>query len=245
MNKNEILYILRKYNFDSSKYIVISSASMVIQGLKESTKDIDIAVSKDYYEYLINNYEVEFERENLGVNVYYIDNVINFSTNYYNPDEVIMYEGIPVQSLEGIRNLKSVLGREKDIKDINIIDKYLYLNPLALAYLGDSVYEVHIRKYLIDRGNIKVNELQKKATNYVSAKSQKRVLDVLLEKNFLTSSELDVVRRGRNTKSHKAPKNTDIITYKAATGFETLIGYLYLQNNTKRINEIIEEIIGD
>ena len=106
MNKNEILYILRKYNFDSSKYIVISSASMVIQGLKESTKDIDIAVSKDYYDYLINNYEVEFERENLGVNVYYIDNVINFSTNYYNPDEVIMYEGIPVQSLEGIRNLK-------------------------------------------------------------------------------------------------------------------------------------------
>ena len=125
MNKNEILYILRKYNFDSGKYIVISSASMVIQGLKESTKDIDIAVSKEYYDYLIENYKVEFERENLGVNVYYIDNIINFSTNYYNPSEVIMYEGIPIQSLEGIRNLKSTLGREKDIKDINIIDKYL------------------------------------------------------------------------------------------------------------------------
>lgn len=245
MNKDEILYILRKYNFDSSKYIVISSASMVIQGIKESTKDIDIAVTKDYYDYLINNYDVEFERKNMGVKVYYIDKVINFSTNYYNASEVIMYEGIPVQSLEGIRNLKSSLGREKDIKDINLIDKYLCLNPLALAYLGDSVYEVYVRKYLIDRGNTKVNDLQKNSTNYVSAKSQKRLLDLLLEKNFLTESELDVVRKGRNTKSHKAPKNTDIITYKAATGFEALIGYLYLQNNNKRINEIIKEIIGD
>ena len=62
---------------------------------------------------------------------------------------------------------------------------------------------------------------------------------------LLTTSNSLLVRRGRNTKSHKAPKNTDIITYKAATGFEALIGYLYLQNNTKRINEIIEEIIGD
>ena len=81
MNKEEILDILREYNFDKNEYMVISSASLVVQGIKESTKDIDIAVSEEYYNYLINNYNVEFEKENLGVKVYYINRVINFNTN--------------------------------------------------------------------------------------------------------------------------------------------------------------------
>lgn len=245
MNKQDIIKALNKYHFDINEYMVISGASMVLQGIKENTKDIDIAVSKKYYDYLEKNYKCNVEKVINGLNIYLIEDTINFSTNYYNRDEVVMYEGFPIQSLDGIKKLKLGLNREKDINDINKLDKYLNLNPLVLAYLGDSIYEVYIRKYLIDAGNIKVNELQKEATKFVSAKSQASLLNKLMDSDILKPSELDIIRRGRNTKSHKAPKNTDIVTYKQATGFETLIGYLYLENNITRIDEIIKEIIGE
>jgi len=116
------------------------------------------------------------------------------------------------------------------------------INVLALAYLGDSVYEVYIRKYLIEQGIVNVNELQESAIKYVSAKGQASYLNMLLEDNILTQEEIDIVHRGRNHKSHKSPKNTDINTYKQATGFETLIGYLYLDNKIDRINDIIKYI---
>ena len=115
-------------------------------------------------------------------------------------------------------------------------------NTLALAYLGDSVYELYIREYLINKGIVKVKELQKNATNYVSAKNQVKILEQI--KNDLTEEEIEIVKKGRNAKSHKAPKNTDILTYKHATGFETLIGYLYL-NNKERLNEIMKLILED
>ncbi len=245
MNKQDIINTLNKYHFDTNEYMVISGASMVLQGIKETTKDIDISVSKKYYDFLEENYNCELEKVINGLNIYLIDKVINFSTNYYNRDEVVMYEGFPIQDLDGIKKLKLSLNREKDIKDINKLDKYLNLNPLVLAYLGDSIYEVYIRKYLIDIGNIKVNDLQKAATKYVSAKSQASILNKLVDNDILKPNELDIVRRGRNAKSHKAPKNTDVVTYKQATGFETLIGYLYLENNIARIDEIIKEIIGE
>lgn len=245
MNKKDILEFLSEYNLDNKNYMIISGASMVIQGIKETTKDIDISVSKEYYEYLLKKYDCKFEKEVNGVKVYIINGIINFSENYYNRDEIIMYDGFPLQSLSGIRKLKLGLNRKKDIDDINKINKYLDLNPLVLAYLGDAVYEVYIRKYLIDSGKIKVNELQKEATKFVSAKSQAVILNKLLDSNILKEEEFDIIRRGRNTKSHQAPKNTDIITYKQATGFETLIGYLYIENNINRIDEIIKEIIGE
>lgn len=115
-------------------------------------------------------------------------------------------------------------------------------NVLALAYLGDSVYEVYIRKYLIDKGISNVNELQESAIKYVSAKGQAYFLKLLIEDNILTEEEISIVHRGRNHKSHKAPKNTDINTYKWATGFETLIGYLYLKDEKDRIHDIIKYI---
>lgn len=245
MNRQDILNALNKYHFDINEYMVISGASMVLQGIKESTNDIDISVSKKYYDYLVKNYKCDIEKVINGLNIYLIDDIINFSTNYYNRDEVVMYKGFPIQSLEGIKKLKLGLNRAKDISDINKLDKYLNLNPLVLAYLGDSIYEVYIRKHLIDIGNIKVNELQKAATKFVSAKSQASLLNKLMDSEILKPNELDIIRRGRNAKSHKAPKNTDIVTYKQATGFETLIGYLYLENNITRIDEIIKEIIGE
>lgn len=116
----------------------------------------------------------------------------------------------------------------------------LNINSLALAYLGDSVYELYIRKYLLSKGIVKVNNLQKEAIKYVSAKGQCKFVTKMLEDDFLTEEEIDVFKRARNYKTTSHPKNTDIITYKYATGFEAVIGYLELKNDTKRIEEIIE-----
>ena len=118
------------------------------------------------------------------------------------------------------------------------------INSLALAYLGDSVYEIFIREYLLKCGVVKVNELQREATKYVSAKNQSDYLAKMIDKNFLSDEELTVIKRARNHKSH-ASKSTDIRTYKNSTGLEALIGYLYLDKQEKRINEIMNFIVGD
>ncbi len=116
------------------------------------------------------------------------------------------------------------------------------INIISLAYLGDAVYEVYIREKLLSLGNTKVEELQKQAINYVSAKAQCRILNNLLDNNILTNEEIDIVKRGRNYKRASHPKNTDIITYKMSTGFEALIGYLYLDNQKERLEEILKNI---
>lgn len=118
-------------------------------------------------------------------------------------------------------------------------------NVLTLAYLGDAVYEIYIREYLINKGIVKVNDLQKEAIKYVSAKAQSDYLKKLIDNNILTNEELDIVNRGRNHKNSHKPKNTDIITYKYATGLETLIGYLRITKNNDRIKEIMNNIIGE
>lgn len=119
------------------------------------------------------------------------------------------------------------------------------INVLVLAYLGDTVYENYVRKYLINLGIANVNDLQKKAINYVSASNQAKFITQLLDNNFLTDEELDVFRRARNYKTTSHPKSCDIITYKYATGLEAIIGYLELMKNTERINEIMEFILGE
>lgn len=118
-------------------------------------------------------------------------------------------------------------------------------NILALAYMGDAIYEVYIRDFLIQQKIENVNELQKKAIPYVSAKGQEKYLKQMMNQNFLTEEELAVVKRGRNHKGTRHPKNTDIITYKYATGLEALIGDLYYQKKQNRIDEIMQFIIGE
>ena len=115
-------------------------------------------------------------------------------------------------------------------------------NSLALAYIGDAIYEVYIREYLLNQGLEKVNKLQKEATKYVSARGQADYLKKMIEDNFLTEDELQIVMRARNHKTNSSPKNTDIITYKNATGLEALIGCLYLEGNNDRIAEIMNYI---
>ena len=119
------------------------------------------------------------------------------------------------------------------------------INALALAYLGDSVYEIYIRKHLINKGICKVKDLQSEAIKYVSANGQAKYLKELLERNYFTLEEVNIINRGRNHKGSRHPKGCDIVTYKYATGLETLIGHLHLENKFDRIDEIMKEIIGD
>ena len=116
------------------------------------------------------------------------------------------------------------------------------INIISLAYLGDAVYEVYIREKLLNLGNIKVDELQSMATKYVSARGQAKILQELIDKNVFTDEEIDIIKRGRNYKRNTHPRHTDIITYKLATGFEALIGYLYLSGNIVRLKKILDEI---
>lgn len=119
------------------------------------------------------------------------------------------------------------------------------INVLVLAYLGDTIYENYIRKYLIGKGIGNVNDLQKESINYVSAKSQAKFLQDMLDNNFLSDEEITVVKRARNYKTTSHPKNCDIVTYKYATGLESLIGYLDLEGKRDRIDEIMNFILGE
>ncbi len=115
------------------------------------------------------------------------------------------------------------------------------MSPLVYAYMGDAVYEKYIREYVIRQGLCKNGLLHKKSIKYVSAKGQAEILKRL--ENRLTEEELDVVRRGRNSNPHSTAKNADVIEYKYATGFEALIGYLYLTEQKERLEEILEECV--
>ena len=117
------------------------------------------------------------------------------------------------------------------------------MNNLVMAYLGDAVYELFIRNYLINKGICKVKDLQNESIKYVSAVSQRRILEQLIDDNFLTEEEIEIVNRGRNASSHPS-KTTDIVTYKKATGLECLIGNLY-KDNKERCYEILNRIIGE
>jgi len=119
----------------------------------------------------------------------------------------------------------------------------LEVNVLVLAYMGDTVYEDYVREYLINKGIGNVNDLQKEAVSYVSAISQAKYLQELIDNNLLSDVEIDVVKRARNYKTTSHPKSCDIVTYKHATGLEALIGYLYLDNNKERIDEIMNFIL--
>lgn len=115
------------------------------------------------------------------------------------------------------------------------------INMQVLALLGDAVYSLYIREKLIELGINDSDKLQKHLIEYVSAKGQVRILNYLLENNLLTEEELEIVKRGRNYKNSNHPKKTDIITYKLSTGFEALLGELYL-NNKERLNELLNLI---
>lgn len=116
------------------------------------------------------------------------------------------------------------------------------VNPLVLAYIGDAIYELKIRSMLVYSKINKVNDLQKECTKYVSAKRQAYYIDKLINNNILNDDEVDVYKRARNAKVNSHPSNTDIITYKCATGLEAIFGYLYLTCSYERIDELVKYI---
>lgn len=114
------------------------------------------------------------------------------------------------------------------------------LSPLQLAYIGDAVYELLVRTYLL-KENIPVRRLHQTTINYVKAKAQAEVIYELDEQ--LNEEEKTLVKKGRNAKTKSVPKNAEMIDYKYATGLEALFGYLYLNRENKRIEELFEEVI--
>lgn len=112
-------------------------------------------------------------------------------------------------------------------------------SPLALAYLGDAVYEVLIRTRVMNRGSMQVNKMHKKSASLVKAETQARMILVLMEE--LTEEETAVYKRGRNAHSVSSAKNASIKDYRMATGFEALVGYLYLTKQYERLLTLVHD----
>ena len=117
-------------------------------------------------------------------------------------------------------------------------DEARQLNPLQLALIGDGVYEVFVRNYILSNNtSLSANKIHVKAIGYVKAKSQSDVMHVIEEK--LTEEESVIFKRGRNAKSATVPKNAEVRDYRMATGFEALVGYLYLVGNKERLEFVL------
>ncbi|MBE6065107.1 Mini-ribonuclease 3 [Clostridium cochlearium] len=117
------------------------------------------------------------------------------------------------------------------------------MNPLVLAYIGDAVYEIFIRTYIVSRNkDTCVNKLHKKTIQFVKANAQSYFIKEIQE--YLNEEEIRIFKRGRNTKSNTAAKNACIQDYRMATGFEAVIGYLYLLNENERLEEIMKLVIN-
>ncbi|KAB8127750.1 ribonuclease III [Gracilibacillus oryzae] len=123
------------------------------------------------------------------------------------------------------------------------MEKAKELKSLALAYMGDAIYEIYIREYLIEKGNVKVQAVHHHAVQFVKATSQARVIQAWLDADVLSDEERAIVRRGRNAKSGSVPKNTDVQTYRYSTAFEALLGYLYLDGQKERLGQLINDAI--
>ena len=128
-----------------------------------------------------------------------------------------------------------IFNRNKEIADVNM------LSPLVWAFVGDSVYEMFIRTYLINNSNAKPHKLHIESIKYVKAKAQAEILMKITYN--LTDTEKDIVRRGRNAENHHLPKNADPADYMYSTAFEALIGYLYLTKQDERLKEILNMCI--
>ncbi|HFR3748119.1 TPA: Mini-ribonuclease 3 [Streptococcus suis] len=117
--------------------------------------------------------------------------------------------------------------------DVNLI------NGIALAFEGDAVYSMYIRRHLIFKGLTKPNKLHGEANKYVSAKAQASLISSLLEAQLLTEKEEEIYKRGRNTNSHTKAKNADVVTYRMSTGFEAVLGYLHMTDQLERLEELV------
>ncbi len=134
-------------------------------------------------------------------------------------------------SSEMLEQIKTVFAcKEQDVRAYS---------PLTLAYMGDAIYELVIRSVVVERANRSANDLHKKTVRYVKAETQSAMIQALLPE--LTPDEDAVYKRGRNAKSYTAAKNASLGDYRKATGFEALMGFLYLTNQTDRLLYLIKK----
>ena len=126
----------------------------------------------------------------------------------------------------------------KEALQLEPIDVCSY-SPLALAYMGDAVYEVLVRTRVMNRGSMQVNKMHKKSASLVKAEAQARIIQALQEE--LTEEETAVYKRGRNAHSASSAKNASIRDYRMATGFEALVGYLYLTGQYERLLKLVHD----
>ncbi|MBQ7780823.1 MAG: ribonuclease III [Lachnospiraceae bacterium] len=131
----------------------------------------------------------------------------------------------------------SLLAKIKETFAVKEVDVRAY-SPLTLAYIGDAVYDIIIRTVVVERANQAANVLHKKTSSYVKAQTQAAMIEALLPE--LTSDEEAVYKRGRNAKSYTTAKNASIADYRKATGFEALVGFLYLMDDTDRILHLVK-----
>lgn len=144
-------------------------------------------------------------------------------------------------------SIDNIMDLIKDIKDINVgsnIKDPQNENMLNLAYIGDVIYDLYISDNMIRlyNGKKKINDINKMIQSYLCAKGQARFVESLIDKDILKDDELDIYRHARNAKSSTKSKNSSIVDYRKATGFEAMLGYLYYKNDTKRLMKILSYI---
>ena len=132
-------------------------------------------------------------------------------------------------------NLLTKIKQEFDCKEVDLRT----YSPQTLAFLGDCVYDIIIRTVVVERGNRAAQGLHKKKSYLVNAKTQKELVESI--QDLLTAEEEDIYRRGRNAKSYSTAKNASVGDYRKATGFEALLGYLYLDDQMGRVLFLVKE----
>ncbi|SEW01928.1 ribonuclease-3 family protein [[Clostridium] fimetarium] len=167
-----------------------------------------------------------------------LDNILEEDLDNISEDELY---NIPEDELDNkngqdfISAMKNGLG----LKEVNI----LTYSPLTLAYIGDDAYDLVIRTFLVNQGNMQVNKINKRANSIVKAETQSKMVRVI--EPILSDEERAVYKRGRNAKSASTAKNASVNDYRRATGFEALIGYLYLLGRYERMIELIKISLED
>jgi ribonuclease-3 family protein len=140
------------------------------------------------------------------------------------------------------QNLLSMSAYLKKIWELPNTDIKSY-SGLTLAYIGDAIYDLVIRTYIVEHGNAPVNKLHKQVVKLVQASAQAKLYHII--QDMLTEEEETIYKRGRNAKSFTSAKNADIVEYRTATGLEALFGYLYLTDQTARLLELIHPILSE
>ena len=128
-----------------------------------------------------------------------------------------------------------IIKQNMDLDDIDTVN----YSPLTFAFIGDAVYEVVIRTMIVDEANRSANDLHQESSNYAKASTQAKLSEILMDD--FDEEELAVFKRGRNAKINTKAKNASLSDYKKATGFEAVVGYLYLEGKTDRMLELIKK----